>query len=91
MPKKRVTVLLDRDAHAALKAYSAIEGRTLGQAIDAAAWIYVDQVERDIDFAQRTGSGVQRSVSAIRKVSESEKIPHAEKDHSALKGTGLPD
>jgi len=76
-PKSRSTILLDRDAHRALKIAASFTGQTLSEAIDVAAWLFVEETERHIE--------------ALRRLSRAEMVAMREADRAVLKDTGLPE
>jgi hypothetical protein len=72
-PKSRSTILLDRDAHRALKIAATRTGQTLSEAIDVAAWLFVEEAERHIEASCKTNTCGFKIAEAFRRLSHTEK------------------
>jgi hypothetical protein len=90
-PKNRSTILLDRDAHRALKIAATYTGQTLSEAIDVAAWLFVEETERHIEASGKTNTCGFKVAEAFRRLSHAEKSAMREADRVVLKDTGLPE
>ena len=91
-PKSRSTILLDRDAHRALKIAANVTGQTLSEAIDVAAWLFVEETERYIEASCKKKNTCGFKVAeALRRLSRAEKTAICEADRAVLKNIGLPE
>ena len=90
-PKSRSTILLDRDAHQALKIAANVTGQTLSEAIDVAAWLFVEETERYIEASCKTNTCGFKVAEALRRLSRAEKTAMCEADRAVLKNIGLPE
>jgi hypothetical protein len=90
-PKSRSTILLDRDAHQALKIAANVTGQTLSEAIDVAAWLFVEETERYIETSCKTNTCGFKVAEALRRLSRAEKTAMCEADRAVLKNIGLPE
>ena len=90
-PKSRSTILLDRDAHQALKIAANVTGQTLSEAIDVAAWLFVEETERYIEASCKTNTCGFKVAEALRRLSRAEKTAMYEADRAVLKNIGLPE
>jgi len=88
-PKSRSTILLDRDAHRALKIAATRTGQTLSEAIDVAAWLFVEETERHIEAACITNTCGFKVAEALRRLSHAEKTGMCKADRAVLKDIGL--
>jgi hypothetical protein len=88
-PKNRSTILLDRDAHRALKIAATHTGQTLSEAIDVAAWLFVEETERHIEASCKKNTCGFKVAEALRRLSRAEKVAMREADRAVLKDTGL--
>jgi hypothetical protein len=87
--KSRSTVLLDRDAHRALQAAATVTGQTISEAIDVAAWLFVEEAERHSSC--KTNTCGFKVAEALRRLSRSENAAMREAEQAVLKDTGLPE
>ncbi|MEN8781728.1 MAG: hypothetical protein ABF292_11490 [Desulfobacterales bacterium] len=90
-PKSRSTILLDRDAHRALKIAANVTGQTLFEAIDFAAWLFVEETERYIEASSKKNTCGFKVAEALRRLSRAEKTAMCEADRAVLKNIGLPE
>ena len=90
-PKSRSTILLDRDAHRALKIAATRTGQTLSEAIDVAAWLFVEEAERHIEASCKTNTCGFKVAEALRRLSHAEKASMRKADCDVLKDIGLPE
>ena len=88
-PKSRSTILLDRDAHRALKIAATFTGQTLSEAIDVAAWLFVEETERHIEASCKKNTCGFKVAEALQRLSRDEKAAMREADRAILKDTGL--
>lgn len=90
-PKSRSTILIDRDAHRALKTAATFTGQTLSEAIDVAAWLFVEEAERHIEASCKKNTCGFKVAEAFRRLSRAEKTGMREADRTVLKNIGLPE
>jgi hypothetical protein len=90
-PESRSTILLDRDAHRALKIAATFSEQTLSEAIDVAAWLFVEETERHIEVSCKTNTCGFKVAEALRRLSRAEKAAMREADRAVLKDIGLPE
>jgi hypothetical protein len=90
-PKSRSTILLDRDAHRALKIAATHTGQTLSEAIDVAAWLFVEETERHIQASGKTNTFGFKIAEALRRLSQTKKTATCKADRAVLKDIGLPE
>ena len=90
-PKSRSTILLDRDAHRALKIAASFTGQTLSEAIDVAAWLFVEETERHIEASCKKNTCGFKVAEALRRLSRAEMVAMREAGRAVLKDTGLPE
>jgi hypothetical protein len=90
-PKRRSTILLDRDAHRALKIAATFTGHTLSEAIDVAVWLFVEETERHIEAYCKKNTCGLKVAEAFRRQSRAEMAVMREADRAVLKDTGLPE
>ena len=90
-PKSRSTILLDRDAHRALKIAATFTGQTLSEAIDVAAWLFVEETERHIEASCKKNTCGFKVAEALRRLSRVEKTAMCKADRAVLKNIGLPE
>jgi hypothetical protein len=90
-PKSRSTILLDHDAHRALKIAAMRTGQTLSEAIDIAAWLFVEETERHIEASCKANNCGFKVAEALRRLSHAEKANTCKADHVVLKDLGLPE
>jgi hypothetical protein len=87
-PKSRSTILLDRDAHRALKIAATHTGQTLSEAIDVAAWLFVEETERHIQASGKTNTCGFKIAEALRRLSQTKKTATCKADRAVLKDIG---
>jgi hypothetical protein len=88
-PKSRSTILLDRDTHRALKIAATHTGQTLSEAVDVAAWLFVEETERHIEASCKTNTCGFKIAEALRRLSQTKKAAICESDRAVLKDIGL--
>lgn len=90
-PKSRSAILLDRDAHRALKIAATRAGQTLSEAIDVAAWLFVEETERRIEASCQTNNRGFKVAEALRRLAQAERAKAFKADRAVLKDIGLPE
>jgi hypothetical protein len=90
-PKSRSTILLDHDAHRALKIAATRTGQTLSEAIDVAAWLFVEETERHFEASCKTNTCGFKVAEALRRLTHAEKTAMCKVDRAVLKDIGLPE